>query len=111
MTVQTIPTPPTTKKLIDPLDTGNNKSGFQRAHIVGDKFAQRGPLAWFRWILGSCGENSRVNGVLARLELRCQFTKCTKLTPSASQLRCQFTKCTKLTPSASRPQQPCAARR
>jgi hypothetical protein len=31
MTVQSIPTPRTMKTLIDPLDTGNNASGFQRA--------------------------------------------------------------------------------
>ena len=35
MTVQTIPTPETTKDLIDPLDKSTNKSGFQRAHVVG----------------------------------------------------------------------------
>ena len=40
MTVQTIPTPETTKDLIDPLDKSTNKSGFKRAHVIGDAFAQ-----------------------------------------------------------------------
>ncbi len=66
MTVQTIPTPDSTKDLIDPLDTSTNRSGFQRAHIVGDAFAQVRGLSWFRWILGGVnGQNANVNGVLA----------------------------------------------
>jgi hypothetical protein len=65
MTVQTIPTPRTTKTLIDPLDNTNNISGFQRAHIVGDEFAKSNELSWFRWILGRTGQNNNVNGVLA----------------------------------------------
>jgi hypothetical protein len=59
-TVQTIKTPETIKTLIDPLDKSTNKSGFQRAHIIGKEFADRGPLAWFRRILGTNGTNEQL---------------------------------------------------
>src|SRR5688500_8442295 len=61
-----VPTPATTKQLIDLLtSTASNKSGFQRAHVVGEAFADRPELTWFRWVLGSKEQDSRVNGVLA----------------------------------------------
>jgi hypothetical protein len=66
MTVQNIPTPRTTKTLIDPRDNVTNASDFQRAHIVGDDFAKNTTsLSWFRWILGPTAQNNTVNGVLA----------------------------------------------
>lgn len=39
-----IKTQTTTKSLIDPLDKTQNASSFQRARIVGDKFAERDAL-------------------------------------------------------------------
>ena len=61
-----IPSPTDTKDLIDPkTPSSQNTSGFQRAHIVGEDFASRDPLGWFRWLLGPREQNSRVNGVLA----------------------------------------------
>ena len=48
-----LPTPTSTKDLIDPLSSPeSNSSGFQRAHIVGEAFANDPRLSWFRWVLG-----------------------------------------------------------
>lgn len=56
-TVQTIPTPTSIKDLIDPLDNTANKSGLQRAHIVGEDFGTGTELEWFGTILGPNGIN------------------------------------------------------
>jgi len=48
-----LPTPTETKDLLDPATPASqNSSGFQRAHIVGEAFADRAILSWFRWIMG-----------------------------------------------------------
>jgi len=63
-TVQTIPTPTDIKDLIDPLDQTTNKSGFQRAHIIGEDFGTGQELDWFGKLLGPNGINEAFNGVL-----------------------------------------------
>src|SRR5258706_16102875 len=63
-TVQNIPTPTNIKDLIDPLDNTSNKSGFQRAHIIGEDFGTGTELDWFAKILGPAGINESFNAVL-----------------------------------------------
>src|SRR5687768_6103640 len=60
-TVQNRPTP---KGIVDLLDKRLSGTGFQRAHIIGDAFANRPALAWFRDLLGPAGANERFNSVL-----------------------------------------------
>ena len=82
-TVQTIPTPTEIKPLIDPLDKTSNRSGFQRAHIIGEDFAKIPGLAWFRKILGTSGQNAGINGITVTVYLTPKYLPASGLAFSA----------------------------